>query len=488
MSKYRRTIVTLDDTQSKRDYMLFCVFEKLWPDMILPSPLHSHPKGKDFNDDGRFDICVHIDEINIDANVEEDPLPHVRLQNPVEMVWGDMRRDPDPGCCGFMLKKGDYDIDSVTEMLPQSQSVQQTWAWFDSQRRMFVFLGEHNIRLNRIGTFTQKHLGMNLAEHPLHIGCIYVVEYSPIKTVHIETIPMIPAVRLEIDWRFGAVREEVNVIITEKVTDKQSAPHIFSQQVKKEETFALVEMNNRPRQIDIDIKNNAGKVLYFLRSVSFISSIVIRSSPNANEPEQKTPEMLGTIGLEHYLGPAILEKEAQKKRVAMEFVYFDGDPTKKDENKKDAAGYVNRMFGKAKSWLAIADPYFSVDQFHEYIVPLTNAEMSKIVIVNCKEQLETVAHQMGKLFQELEKEIETIVSDFNANHPSCKLSVYCIQGQGRLHDRFILTEKEGWQIGSSLSEFGARACCIIKLSDSAHMELSKLINGWCCEQISNIIN
>lgn len=254
MSKYRRTIVTLDDTLSKRDYMLFCVFEKLWPDMVQPSPLHSHPKGKDFNDDGRFDICVHIDEIDIDANVEDDPLPYVWLKSSVEILWGDMKRDPDPGCSGFMLKKGDYDIDSVTEMLPQSKSVQQTWAWFDSQRRMFVFLGEHNIRLNRIGAFTQKHLGINLSEHPLHIGCIYVVEYSPIKAVHIETVPMIPAVRLEIDWRNGAVREDVNVIITEKVTDKQSIPHIFSQQVKKEETFALVEMNNRPRQIDIDIK------------------------------------------------------------------------------------------------------------------------------------------------------------------------------------------------------------------------------------------
>lgn len=213
--------------------MLFCVFEKLWPDMVQPSPLHSHPKGKDFNDDGRFDICVHIDEIDIDANVEDDPLPYVWLKSSVEILWGDMKRDPDPGCSGFMLKKGDYDIDSVTEMLPQSKSVQQTWAWFDSQRRMFVFLGEHNIRLNRIGAFTQKHLGINLSEHPLHIGCIYVVEYSPIKAVHIETVPMIPAVRLEIDWRNGTVREDVNVIITEKVTDKQSIPHIFSQQVKK---------------------------------------------------------------------------------------------------------------------------------------------------------------------------------------------------------------------------------------------------------------
>ena len=65
MSIYRRTIITLDDTQTKIDYMLFCVFERLWPDMISPNSYHKHPKGKNFNNDNRFDICVHVDEINI---------------------------------------------------------------------------------------------------------------------------------------------------------------------------------------------------------------------------------------------------------------------------------------------------------------------------------------------------------------------------------------------------------------------------------------
>ena len=233
MSKYRRTIVTLDDTQTKKDYMLFCVFEKLWPDMVTPSPLHMHPKGKDFNNDGRFDICVHVDEVDITANVEDDPLPHVVLQGKVEMLWGDMRRDPDSGNHGFMLKKGSFDIDSVTDMLPESQSVQQTWAWFDLQRLMYNFLGTHNINLNKVGAFTKKYLGINLADNPLHIGCIYVVHYSPIKAVHVETVPMMPAVRCEIDWRVEATKEDVNVKVTEKVTDKQSTPNVFTQQVKK---------------------------------------------------------------------------------------------------------------------------------------------------------------------------------------------------------------------------------------------------------------
>ena len=55
MSKYRRTIVTLDDTQKKIDYMLFCVFEKLWPDMVSPQTLSLHPIAKNFNPNRSLD-------------------------------------------------------------------------------------------------------------------------------------------------------------------------------------------------------------------------------------------------------------------------------------------------------------------------------------------------------------------------------------------------------------------------------------------------
>lgn len=65
MSMYRRTIVTLDDTQTGIDYMMFCVFEILWPDMVSPNPLHQHLIGKDFNSDGRYYIGVHVDEVSL---------------------------------------------------------------------------------------------------------------------------------------------------------------------------------------------------------------------------------------------------------------------------------------------------------------------------------------------------------------------------------------------------------------------------------------
>ena len=481
MSIYRRTIVTLDDTQTGIDYMLFCVFEKLWPDMVSPNAMHQHIIGKDFNGDGRYNIGVHVDEEDVAAEVVDDPIPHVHLKNKVEMLWGDMRRDPDPGVHGFLLKKDHYDIDSVTDMLPESQSVHQTWAWFDMQRKMYNYLGEHNISLNRIGSFTQKYLNFNLADNPLHIGCIYVVHYSPIKTVHVETVPMIPAVRCEIDWRSGAKHEDVFVKVKEQVTDKQSIPNEFTLLVKSGINFALVQMNSRPRKIDIDIENDAGELLFFLRDVVFLGPVVKPLAKLPSKMQQAMTAPIQTVGLEHYLRPAILEKEAKIKRARIEFVFFDGDPNKKDENKKAAKECVDRILRTAKKQILIADPYLSSDQFNEYISPLACEHGLDITVVNCKEQLEKVAHDQKRHFLDIENELKAAVAGFNGNMNGTKVAVYCVTGQGRLHDRFILNESDGWQIGSSLSEFGNRACSIIKLIDSAHMELWQLIGGWCTD-------
>lgn len=479
MSIYRRTIITLDDTQTGIDYMLFCVFEKLWPDMVSPVPLHQHILGKDFNGDGRYNVGVHIDEEDLNDEVVDNPLPYVCLKDKVKMLWGDMRRDPDLGIQGFLLKKNHYDIDSVTDLLPETQSVHQTWAWFDVQRKMYNYLGMHGVSLCKVGSFTKRYLNFNLGDNHLHIGCIYVVHYSPIKTIHVETVPMIPAVRCEIDWRMDAKREDVFVKVKEQVTGKKSIPNEFTEYVKSDSSFALVKMSSRPRRIDIDVVNSSGELLYFLKNVSFLGSVMTSVSKLPPKKLRYVVNSDNTVGLEHYLKQAILEKEAKIRREKMEFVFFDGNPVKQAENKQAAKECVERMLGKANENLIIADPYFAVDQFNEYILPLANRQGLHIIIINCKEQLEDVAKGLKKTFGDVEDELKSLVAAFNVNKDGNKVAIYCITGQGRLHDRFILTEIEGWQLGSSLSEFGKRACSIIKLMDSAQMQLNELLTGWC---------
>ena len=110
------------------------------------------------------------------------------------------------------------------------------------------------------------------------------------------------------------------------------------------------------------------------------------------------------------------------------------------------------------------------------------------VIVNCKDQLAEAAKWQQKTLQEIEDEITQCVASFNNNSSGRHVVFYIIQGQGRLHDRFVLADEEGWLIGSSLGEFGGRACSIVKLTDSAHMKLSELFSLWCNNRsISDII-
>ena len=482
MCNYRRTIITIDDTQTQKDYMLFCVFEKLWPDMQSAQSAALH-KTKSIDTAKHFDVGVHVDEVTIHENVVDDPLPHVKLKKSVEMLWGKMYRDPDWGIDGFLLKNGHNDIDSVTELLPQTQSIQQVWGWFDVQRKMYDYLKANNIKLERIGVFTKKWLGFDLSEHPLHVGCIYVVHYSPIKAVHIETVPMMPAVRCEIDWRDPAFMEDVFVKVTERVTDKKSEPNVFSEKVAKGNKFALVKMSSSPMRIDIDITNGKGDTFFFLRSIMFLSINPIGKSASKKPSVQRKR----AIGLEHYLRPAILEKDAIMREKNMEFVFFDGDPNKKEENKKNAKDCVKRMIAKANKKVIIADPYFTRVQFDEYIAPLLDTP-KEYVIINCKDQLAEAARWQQKTSQEIEDEITQCVAGFNNNSSGCHVVFFIIQGQGRLHDRFVLADEEGWLIGSSLGEFGGRACSIVKLTDSAHMKLAELLSLWCNNRsISNII-
>ena len=142
------------------------------------------------------------------------------------------------------------------------------------------------------------------------------------------------------------------------------------------------------------------------------------------------------------------------------------------------------MISRAEKKIVIADPYFSKMQFDEYIALLEDSKLD-ICIVNCKEQLEEVARRLSKArettvtWQDVVNEIRVSVENYNGKGKVSKVTVYVIQGQGRLHDRFVMTETEGWMIGSSLSEFGNRACCIVKLSDSAMQQLNELVSTWC---------
>lgn len=469
----RRTIVTLDDLVGKVDYMLYAVFEYLEPDMEDYGTMHIHKLKKEIYAKNRFQLGVHIDDVDI-QDVFPDPIVHVRLKNPVKVLAHDMRRDPDDGMHGFMLMKNHEDIDSVMSVLPERPCIHEVWAWFDVQQAIVSFLKANGIKLSSLDGFVNKYLGFRFSEHELHIGCIYVVKYGPIRNVKIESIPSMPAVRVEVSKRIHSNLGKLRVVVRENKLDKQSEPDAFEEYIPENSHVAVVKMAKIPLKIDVDIFDQNDQQVYFLRKITFLGSPVERQSNSALKAlGQAAPKV---IGLEEYLRPDILAKEREKEIANMEFVFFDGDrdSKKNEQNKKSAHDYVMRILNSCKEDCIICDPYFNHFNFNEYIIPISDLGIG-VRILNCKDQIKKVKLDDGR---HAGKVLKDVVDNFNAGNHKTHVECKVMAGDGRIHDRFIITDKYGWIIGSSFGELGDRACSIIKMSDATRMEILRIFNEW----------
>jgi len=93
----------------------------------------------------------------------------------------------------------------------------------------------------------------------------------------------------------------------------------------------------------------------------------------------------------------------------------------------------------------------------------------KINILNSKEYISKEKEEA--------KKIANIIKEYN-DKPFGKIEVRTLRGDSILHDRFIVTDKDVWFIGSSFNEFGSRATCIAKVPYSSDKLIIKEIEKW----------
>lgn len=160
----------------------------------------------------------------------------------------------------------------------------------------------------------------------------------------------------------------------------------------------------------------------------------------------------------------------------MEFIFFDGDrdTVKNAENKKRAYECVMKILNSCTEECVICDPYFNHYNFDEYILPIADNGIN-VRILNCKDQIKKVKTEDGILTGKIMK---PAFDKYNAEQHRTKVECKVMAGEGRIHDRFIITDKYGWIIGSSFGELGERACSIIKMSDATRDEILRIFNRW----------
>ena len=97
----------------------------------------------------------------------------------------------------------------------------------------------------------------------------------------------------------------------------------------------------------------------------------------------------------------------------------------------------------------------------------------KVRILNCKEQLDQMKQKTPSIYEDLNHIVNTYKKTVSAD-----VEVKTLRGKGELHDRFIITDDEGWVVGSSFNELGNRGTTINRIATCYLHEVKNQVQTW----------
>ena len=234
------------------------------------------------------------------------------------------------------------------------------------------------------------------------------------------------------------------------------------------------------RSLDIDVYDQHDILIDCYNYVTFIHQILLNIDAAAKKVEYHDDE--GNVRtVEKYVNAArsrIGTEEIQslfgssdaytydKFEKSLDFVFFDGDKERQEENRQKAQDCILRILNSARSVCYIADIFFNIKSFIDFICPIRHLDLD-IRILSSKEK------NNGDELSELKTAIEEHNRQVGSNI-SCRL----MRGKAALHDRFIIADDKMWMLGCSLNEFGIRATTLIRVPQAYASKIIASTEQW----------
>lgn len=232
--------------------------------------------------------------------------------------------------------------------------------------------------------------------------------------------------------------------------------------------------------IDIDVYDQNDILIDCYNYVTFIHQILLNIDSAAKKVEYHDDE--GNVRtVEKYVNAAssrIGTEEIQslfgssdaytydKFEKSLDFVFFDGDKERQEENRQKAQDCILRILNSARMVCYIADIFFNIKSFIDFICPIRHLDLD-IRILSSKEK------NNGDELSELKTAIEEHNRQVGSNI-SCRL----MRGKAALHDRFIIADDKMWMLGCSLNEFGIRATTLIRVPQAYASKIISSTEQW----------
>lgn len=380
-----------------------------------------------------------------------------------------------------------YNEKGVASILPKRKSGLLVWCQIDNERKTdnkFISSTVTKEMLSMQG-LTMKWLGFDILQKREHIGNIYLSAPNPyFREVEMSLSSNPTGVFYKILTR-KINFEPLKFRIIDKHGDAIALDKIFEITNQAD----LIELPHEPHLFELRIYNQDDDLIAIHEPATFLRSIQLGMSIKQADFQVKVETEKGNkefivekfskekpsfIGKTKDFNPEYYFKNADKERQHIElaerkeFIFYSGakDETEKSKLKENAKSIIREIINNANDTCYLCDPYFSSMDIVEFAFQIKNSGV-KINILNSKEAVS----------KEEAKKIATVINEYNSK-PFGKIEVRILRGNSILHDRFIVTDKNVWFIGSSFNEFGNRATCIAKIPDSSGKLIIKEIEKW----------
>lgn len=477
-------------------YLLYSVIELLLPDM------------QDFNDYKReggkyifrseasnsskpYNVYMTIDWITIDEAFLREPYNNFCVYGtPYKFYSNGYRLRPALDELPYIMNDSYHDsTNELQKVLPLRQCSKALYSFISNDDIASSIINENDYLRKQLQEVSINYYGADLSLFPDHYGNIYIVQYNPyFRQVDFVSSPEPKGLYVNFKFR----RPELPKLLIRISSKNRAGFYSFEkdEEIDCSHNSYFIEMPSSPEILSIKIFDQKGALIYYSDNMSFIHAInlnmnmkskdVVLNYDDGNGSKKITVEKFvsesHTIGQSGMKDAIFNEKETRNAYLILEqslqFVLFDGDKNKKEENLRKAKDCVKRILNKARNRCIICDPYFNLRDLYEFVFNISSLSVD-IRILSSKEFLAKNAEEGAKVASKINDEI----SKYH-NHVGGSIQFRLLKGQSPLHDRFIVVDDEVWLLGSSFNEFGNRATTIVKVPQVSARRVYSMAEEW----------
>lgn len=380
-----------------------------------------------------------------------------------------------------------YTDKGVASIIPKRKSGLLVWCQIDSERKTEKQFLSSTVskEMLAIQQLTMESLGFDIVQKREHIGNIYLSAPNPYFReieLSLSTNP------IGVFYKILSRKKDFEPLKC-RIIDTHGDAIAFDKTFEIKDQLGLIQLPHEPHLIELRIYNQNDDLVAIHEPTTFMKRIQIGMSikqadfhvkietEKGNKEfvvEKYSKERPSFVGKSKDFHPEYYFKNAEEERQHIElaqrkeFVFYQGakDEEEKSQLKENAKSVIREIINDANDTCYLCDPYFGSMDVVEFAFHIKNSGV-KINILNSKE---TVSKEEAQ-------NIAKVINGYN-DKPFSKIEVRILRGKSILHDRFIVTDKNVWFIGSSFNEFGNRATCIAKVPESSGKVIIKEIEKW----------